>query len=135
MKSQPAKALRLALSKSSNIAGIALMLIGIFFFALNDAMGKFLISTFSVGQILLIRSAAGLVILIPFIWKEGWAPFRDAPRPWLQFWRPVFATFEVAAFYWALAYMSLADVMTFYLAGPIYAVSYTHLTLPTKRIV
>lgn len=102
------------------MAGIALMLIGIFFFALNDAMGKFLIATFSVGQILLIRSAAGLVILLPFIWKEGWAPFRNAPRPWLQFWRPVFATFEVAAFYWALAYMSLADVMTFYLAGPIY---------------
>ncbi|MBV9955609.1 MAG: DMT family transporter [Pseudolabrys sp.] len=120
MKSQPAKTLRLALSRSSNLAGIALMLIGIFFFALNDAMGKFLIATFSVGQILLIRSAAALVILIPFIWKEGWTPFRKAPRPWLQFWRPVFATFEVAAFYWALQYMSLADVMTFYLAGPIY---------------
>ncbi|MBV9347492.1 MAG: DMT family transporter [Pseudolabrys sp.] len=120
MKSQPAKTLRLALSRSSNLAGIALMLIGIFFFALNDAMGKFLIATFSVGQILLIRSTAALVLLVPFIWKEGWAPFRAAPRPWLQFWRPVFATFEVAAFYWALQYMSLADVMTFYLAGPIY---------------
>jgi drug/metabolite transporter (DMT)-like permease len=35
-------------------------------------------------------------------------------------WRPVFATFEVACFYWALASMPLADVMTFYLAGPIY---------------
>lgn len=108
------------------------MLIGIFFFALNDAMGKFLISTFSVGQILLIRSAAALVILIPFIRREGWAPFRNAPRPWLQFWRPLAATFEVAAFYWALAYMSLADVMTFYLAGPIYVTAMSPFLLGEK---
>jgi drug/metabolite transporter (DMT)-like permease len=106
--------------RSAALAGIGLMLTGIFFFALNDAMGKFLIATFSVGQLLLVRSAAGLVILAPFIRREGWAGFRDAPRPWIQILRPVFATFEVACFYWALADMSLADVMTFYLAGPIY---------------
>ena len=102
------------------IAGIALMLIGIFFFALNDAMGKFLIATFSVGQILLVRSAAALVVLTPLVKREGLAPFRHMPRPWLQLLRAVFATLEVACFYWALTDMSLADVMTFYLAGPIY---------------
>lgn len=107
--------------RSAALAGIGLMLVGIFFFSLNDAMGKFLIATFSVGQILLVRSAAGLVMLTPFIRREGWAAFRSAPRPWLQWLlRPACLTFEVAAFYWALFYMSLADVMTFYLAGPIY---------------
>ncbi|MDP2412015.1 MAG: DMT family transporter [Pseudolabrys sp.] len=101
-------------------AGIALMLIGIFFFALNDALGKWLVATYSVGQLLLIRSVAGLVFLAPFIHREGWRPFRTAPRPLLQWLRAIFATVEVACFYWALAYMPLADVMTFYLAGPIY---------------
>ena len=97
------------------------MLAGIFFFALNDAMGKWLIATFSVGQLLLVRSAAALVLLGPFIKREGWRVFAKAPRPFLQYvLRPVFATLEVACFYWALADMSLADVMTFYLAGPIY---------------
>jgi drug/metabolite transporter (DMT)-like permease len=109
-----------AAARSAGLAGIGMMLTGIFFFSLNDAMGKFLIATFSVGQILLIRSAAGLVMLSPFIRREGWAAFRDAPRPGIQVLRAVFLTFEVAAFYWALADMSLADVMTFYLAGPIY---------------
>ncbi len=102
------------------LAGIALMLIGIFFFALNDAMGKFLVATFSVGQILLVRSAAALVVLAPFVKREGLSVFTGIARPWLQFLRAVFATLEVACFYWALTDMSLADVMTFYLAGPIY---------------
>jgi len=107
-------------SAQANLAGIGLMLLGIFVFALNDALGKWLVATYSVGQLLLIRSAAALVILLPFLWREGAAPFKAAPRPWLQALRPVFATFEVACFYWALTAMPLADVMTFYLAGPIY---------------
>lgn len=109
--------------------GIAMMLIGIFFFALNDALGKWLVATYSVGQLLLVRSAAGLVFLAPFIKREGWRAFRDAPRPFIQLLRPVFATVEVACFYWALAYMPLADVMTFYLAGPIYVTAVSPLLL------
>jgi drug/metabolite transporter (DMT)-like permease len=111
------------------LAGIGLMLAGIFFFALNDALGKWLIATYSVGQLLLVRSAAGLAFLAPFIKREGWAAFRGAPRPLLQWFRPVFATFEVACFYWALASMPLADVMTFYLAGPIYVTAVSPLLL------
>lgn len=117
---------------NSPVAGISLMLTGIFFFALNDAMGKYLVGTFSVGQILLIRSAAALVMLVPFIKREGLTPFTTMQRPWLQFLRAVFATFEVAAFYWALNDMSLADVMTFYLAGPIYVTAVSPFLLGEK---
>ena len=110
-------------------AGIGLMLLGIFFFALNDALGKWLIATYSVGQLLLVRSVAALLFLAPFIRREGWNAFAHAPRPLLQWLRPVFATFEVACFYWALASMPLADVMTFYLAGPIYVTAVSPLLL------
>jgi drug/metabolite transporter (DMT)-like permease len=82
-----------------------------------------------VGQLLLVRSAAALVLLAPFIRHEGWGAFRDAPRPFVQWLRPIFATFELACFYWALAYMPLADVMTFYLAGPIYVTAVSPLVL------
>ena len=111
------------------LLGIGLMLTGIFFFALNDALGKWLVATYSVGQLLLVRSIAGLVFLAPFIRREGVAAFRDAPRPFIQFLRPVFGTVEVACFYWALSYMPLADVMTFYLAGPIYVTAVSPLLL------
>ncbi|MGB7257172.1 MAG: DMT family transporter [Pseudolabrys sp.] len=119
--------------RTAALAGIGLMLTGIFFFALNDAMGKFLIATVSIGQILVVRSLAGLVMLSPFIRREGWSAFRNAPRPLVQWLlRPAFATIEVAAFYWALFYMSLADVMTFYLAGPIYVTAMSPLLLGEK---
>lgn len=107
-------------AKDHTLAGIALMLVGIFFFAVNDTMGKYLVGTYAVGQILLMRSAAAIVFLAPFIRREGLAAFRLAPRPGLQILRAVFATLEVFCFYWALTGMSLADTMTFYLAGPIY---------------
>jgi len=116
-------------AKDRTLAGIGLMLVGIFFFALNDALGKWLIATFSVGQLLLVRSAAGLVFLAPFIKCEGISAFTSAPRPLIQWLRPLFSTFEVACFYWALAYMPLADVMTFYLAGPIYVTAVSPLLL------
>jgi len=118
--------------RTAILAGIGLMLTGIFVFALNDALGKWLIATYSVGQLLLVRSAAGLVFLLPFIRREGWRPFMQAPRPFIQLLRPLFATFEVACFYWALAYLPLADVMTFYLAGPIYVTAMSPFLLGEK---
>ena len=101
------------------LAGIALMTGGIFLFAVNDALGKWLVATYSVGQVLLIRSFAALVLLAPFVWRDA-ASFATAPRWGLQALRAVLATVEVACFYWAVAYLPLADVMTYYLAGPIF---------------
>jgi drug/metabolite transporter (DMT)-like permease len=96
------------------------MVAGIFLFAVNDVMGKWLVATYSVGQVLLIRSLAALLVLAPFILREGVGRVARPRRPGLHLLRVVFSTFEVAAFYWAVAYLPLADVMTFYLAGPIY---------------
>lgn len=101
------------------LAGIGLMLAGIFMFAVNDAMGKWLVATYTVGQVLLIRSLAALALLLPFIWRDR-ATFARTPRWGIQALRALFATVEVACFYWAVTYLPLADVMTYYLAGPIF---------------
>lgn len=106
-------------SGRATLAGIALMAGGIFLFAVNDALGKWLVATYAVGQVLLIRSLAALVPLAPFIVRDL-ATFRTAPRWGMQVLRAALATIEVACFYWALAYLPLADVMTYYLAGPIF---------------
>ena len=105
------------------------MLAGIFLFSVNDALGKWLVATYTVWQVLLIRSAAALLVLAPFIWREGIAPFRQVPKPGLQIVRVIFSTLEVAGFYWAVKYLSLADVMTFYLAAPIYVTAVSALFL------
>jgi drug/metabolite transporter (DMT)-like permease len=103
-----------------NRLGIALMCLGILLFALNDVMGKWLMATYSVGQVLLLRSAAALLLLAPFIAKEGIGPILGAPRPGLQALRVAFGTLETACFYWAVASLPLVSVMTFYLSAPLY---------------
>jgi len=100
--------------------GIAVMLFGILLFSLNDVMGKWLVATYSVGQVLLIRSAAALIILIPFIWSAGIITLVRVERPKLQALRVAFSTAEVFCFYAAVIYLPLADVMTYWLAAPIY---------------
>ncbi|MEA2872221.1 MAG: hypothetical protein QOH67_2197, partial [Hyphomicrobiales bacterium] len=106
-----------AQSQRAALAGIGLMLTGVFLFSINDAVGKWLVSTYSVGQLLLIRSATTLLLLGPFIWRAGKAAFTGAPRPGLQILRILFSTLDVAMFFWAVSYMPLADTITFYLAG------------------
>ena len=103
-------------SASTNVlAGIGLMLAGIGLFAINDALGKWLLETYSVGELLLVRSAAALLLLAPFVRQAGIAAFTGAPRPALQVVRVVLSTLEVAMFFWAVSYLPLADTVTFYL--------------------
>jgi drug/metabolite transporter (DMT)-like permease len=117
MKSPPVPA---KASPDRPLAGIGWMLAGIGLFSINDALGKWLVANYSVGELLLIRSAAALLILIPFIRSAGVEAFVTAPRPALQVARIVVATCEVAMFFWAVADLPLADASTFYLATPIY---------------
>jgi drug/metabolite transporter (DMT)-like permease len=107
-------------ARNATLAGIGLMVLGIFAYSVNDVMGKWLVSTYSVPQVLLIRSIFALAILAPFIWREGREAFMTMPRPGLQLLRGVAVILDVTCFYWSVAYLPLADVMTYYLAGPIY---------------
>ena len=107
--------------QNQNIAaGIGLMTLGIFLFAVNDVLGKYLAGTYSVGQILLFRSTVALIILTPFVIRAGFRTLLSLPRPGLQVLRLVFSTGEVACFYVAVSALPLANAMTYYLAGPIY---------------
>ena len=52
--------------------------------------------------------------------RVGIGPILRVQRPLLQVARVVFSTAEVFCFYWAVSYLPLADVMTYWLAAPIY---------------
>jgi len=118
--------------KSALAAGIALMLLGDFIYSLSDALGKWLVATYSVGQLLLIRSSAALVVLAPFAWRAGRRAFATMPRPRLQILRVLLCSLEVVFFFWAVSYLPLADVTTFYLAGPIFVTALSPFLLGEK---
>ncbi|MBZ9793553.1 DMT family transporter [Rhizobium sp. 3T7] len=115
--------------KNVVLMGVVLMLLGDFLFALNDAMGKWLVTNFSVGQVLLIRSFGSFIILGPLIARQGPAQLVKVELKGLQVLRVLLATLDVGLFYAAVAYLPLADVMTFYMAGPIYVAALSHFFL------
>ena len=114
--------------RSARLAGIGLMLLSISMFSFGDALGKFMVATYSVGQLLWLRACAALLVLLPMIWKQR-AQFFYLERPWLQLLRIVLSTLEVAAFFLATVYLPLADVITYYLACPIFVTALSALVL------
>jgi drug/metabolite transporter (DMT)-like permease len=121
----PAPAVR---ARSPILAGIGLMLAGVFLFSFVDALGKYLVTTYAVGQLLWLRACMAFVLMAPAIWRQRDA-FRRLERPWLQALRIVLSTGEVAAFFLASIHLPLADLITFYLAGPIYVTAASALFL------
>lgn len=109
-------------TRNATLAGIAMMLLGILMFSLNDVMGKWLVATYTVGQVLLLRSAAALLVIAPFVVKQGIGRTLRPERPGLQALRVALGSCEVALFYWAVSYLPLTDTMTLWLAAPVWAV-------------
>ncbi|HWL30714.1 MAG TPA: DMT family transporter [Xanthobacteraceae bacterium] len=105
--------------RSARLAGIALMLLGVGLFSLGDAVGKMIVASYALGQLLLLRSITSLTLMLPFIWRER-ETFRNLQRPGLHAMRVALSTIEVAAFFLAVTYLPLADVITYYLATPIF---------------
>ncbi len=103
-----------ALAARPVLAGILFMLAGMFMFSVNDVLGKWLVATYTVGQVLLIRSVFALAALAPAAAREGREALANPPSPGLQALRVALSTAEVALFYWAVTYLPLADTVTFY---------------------
>ncbi|WP_029031042.1 DMT family transporter [Salinarimonas rosea] len=110
-------------------AGILVMLLAMLLFAVNDTLGKWLVATYSAGQVLLIRSLAALVVLAPFLMRTSPAALLRPDRPRLQALRVALSTLEVFCFYVAVANLPLADVLTYWMAAPIWVAALSPLVL------
>jgi S-adenosylmethionine uptake transporter len=104
----------------SNTAGlgVVLYLAGVAMFAVNDALGKWLVADYGVGQLMLLRTIGAAVVLAPMLLSLR-VKLVDFRRPGLQVLRVLFAAADTFAFYYATRTMPLADVMTFYMATPL----------------
>ncbi|WP_439497700.1 DMT family transporter [Bosea sp. (in: a-proteobacteria)] len=109
-------------TRHATLTGIAMMLLGMLLFALNDVMGKWLVATYTVGQVVLLRSVVAIAVIAPFVVKQGVGRTLRPERPGLQLLRVTLGSCEVAMFYWAVTYLPLADTMTLWLAAPVWAV-------------
>jgi S-adenosylmethionine uptake transporter len=98
--------------------GVVLYLAGVALFSVNDALGKWLVADYGVGQLMMLRSIGAAVVLAPMILslRVNLIDPRQAP---LQVLRILCAAVDTFAFYYATRFMPLADVMTFYMATPL----------------
>lgn len=110
-------------SLSSRVGlGAALYSLGVFLFALNDALGKWLIADYGVGQLMMLRSVGAGVVLAPMAWSLRVDLF-EVGQWRLQTARILAMAADTFAFYLATRYLPLADVMTFYMAAPLIVVA------------
>lgn len=124
--------IRVISGTSLGALGVVLFLGGNFLYAVNDVIGKWLVMTFSVGQLLLLRSAGSLLFLSVMVGRQGAAQLFRLERVDLQILRVLLAVADTALFFAAVAYLPLADVLTFYMAGPIYIAAMSHFLLGEK---
>jgi S-adenosylmethionine uptake transporter len=103
---------------AGHLTAILLFSTGVFFFAVNDALGKWLVADYTVGQLLLVRSIGAGLILVPAMLAARVDVLRLRDWP-LQLARVAFMALDTYCFYFATRFMPLADVMTYYMAAPL----------------
>ena len=112
--------------------GILLMLGGMLMFSANDVLGKQMMSSFSAGQVMLMRSLSALLVLAPFLLRGGVRRIVQVQHRRLLAVRAALMAFEGISFYFAVGFLPLADVVTFWLAAPIYVAAMASLFLGEK---
>jgi S-adenosylmethionine uptake transporter len=115
-------------SAAARRRGVIYYLLAIFFFALNDALGKWLVADHTVGQLLALRAVGAALVLGPLAWRLK-IDLTDRRRLGVQILRVLFMAGDTFGFYYATRTMPLADVMTFYMAAPIIVTALSALLL------
>ena len=100
--------------------GVLLMAGGAALIAANDAATKLLTQSYPVGQVLCLRHASTLLLIVPYIaWVTGWPALR-VTRWTGQVWRGVLFIGTAACMVWSLSVLPLVLVTTIVFASPIF---------------
>lgn len=100
--------------------GIGFMMLTVVSFSIMDAVGKWLVTDFSVWQIMAFRGAVAAGILVPFlIQREGVSVFRTNHLSF-QIIRALMGVAAFALFFAALRFLNLADAVVIGFSGSIF---------------
>src|SRR5690606_36260449 len=86
----------------------------------NDAVSKYLTESHPVGQVICLRQAATLLVIVPYVTAvTGWAATRVVSWPW-QFTRGLLFVANAALIVLSLSLLPLALVITIMFSAPIF---------------
>jgi drug/metabolite transporter (DMT)-like permease len=102
-----------------NARAAILITVGTIFFAVNDAMVKFIGGEIHPVQMALFRYAIGFVLLAPMFARLGRAGLRTK-RPWLHAARAILACSAQAGVFYAVVHLPLADATAISFSRPLF---------------
>ena len=104
---------------SDNLKGIAIMIAGVALLTANDAVSKYLTQSHAVGQVICLRQAATLLVIVPYVMAvTGWGALRVTSWPG-QIVRGLLFVANAAFIVLALSLLPLATVITIIFVSPI----------------
>ncbi len=110
---------------SQALKGVMLMAIGVLLLTINDAISKHLVLTHPVGQVISLRQAATLLVIIPYVMlATGWGALRVVNWPGQLLRGLLFITGSVCIV-WSLELLPLAMVITILFTTPIFVTTFS----------
>jgi drug/metabolite transporter (DMT)-like permease len=104
---------------SDALKGIAIMVVGVALLTANDAISKYLTESHPVGQVICLRQAATLLVIIPYVMLvSGWGALRVVSWPG-QVTRGLLFVANAAFIVLGFSLLPLATVITIMFASPI----------------
>jgi drug/metabolite transporter (DMT)-like permease len=101
------------------VKGIVVMIAGVALLTANDAVSKYLAQSHPVGQVICLRQAATLLVIVPYIMAvSGWGAVRVVSWPG-QATRGLLFVANAALIVLALSLLPLATVITIMFVSPI----------------
>ncbi len=106
----------------NTLAGIALLILGLFVFSIQDVIMKFFSDQMAVQEVIFARAVITLACISSALFvTQGLSGFRTN-RPFLNCLRGFFSFICFSAFSMALAVLPLADAMPLYYTAPLFVV-------------
>jgi len=102
--------------------GILYVVVGVSIFSAQDVVIKGLSGAYPVHEIVFVRSAVALALLLPLVWRDSGLAALRTRRPGLHLFRGAAAFLAYSFYYLALAALPLAEVMALYFSAPLFVI-------------
>jgi len=115
--------MRTAAARTNNSIGAIYTMLAMLGFASMDAISKWLVADYSIGQMMWIRYAVFCVFAWFVVRRRGLITSARTQRPWLQGGRALLAVVESAIFVLAFNYLPLADTHAVAATSPLIVIA------------
>lgn len=107
------------------LVGIAYMILGVFVLSIMDTISKYAVGQMATAQIIAIRSAMVLALLVPFAMRAGGLAALKTDRPLGHLMRGAFGVGAMFCFFESLRLLPLATAIAIGFAAPLFMTAFS----------